>query len=148
MKPLNLKVIRESYRKVLDISGDTVEELAKLTMGYAYAYQAFGYYMWEQQEKKITDLMLAKVDAVLAERVYGKIWSELSPKDKWYLSFIVKKESMEVAELLSETKSSHAQWSMPRKRLIEKGIIGGENRGKIELRLPRFSEFVKDQEMG
>ncbi len=77
------------------MSEEVAYELAIMTKGYAFAYQAFGKYMWESKEKEISPIVLAQVDEALAQKVYDKIWSELSPKDKWYLSFIVQNDSME-----------------------------------------------------
>ena len=145
MTPLSLDIIREDYRRTLSLSYETAKELARMTKGYAFAYQAFGMYMWEEHASEITDMVLAKVDFALREKVYAKIWSELSAKDKWFLQFIVKKESMPVAELLETTKKSHNEWSVPRRHLIEKGVIDGETRGKIVTKLPRFKEFVENE---
>ena len=101
--------------------------------------------MWESGSKEITDLILAKVDDTLSQKVYLKIWSELRPKDKWYLSYIIQKESMPVSELLEQTQKRHNDWSMSKKRLTEKGILDSSIRGTIKIVLPRFSEFVKEQ---
>ena len=146
MTPLNTAIIREDYKKTIGLDNDTAEELAKMTKGYAFAYQAFGKYMWDSKGKEITPMVLAKVDDALAQKVYDKIWSELPPKDKWYLGFIVQKDSMDASELLEITKKSHSDWSEPRKRLIEKGVIDGSIRGKIVLRLPRFKEYVNSKQ--
>ena len=32
---------------------------------------------------------------------------------------------------------------MPRKRLVEKGILDNSVRGKISIKLPRFKEFIE-----
>jgi hypothetical protein len=143
MKPLNITVIREDYKKTLGLDHDTADELARMTKGYAFAYQAFGKYMWESNEKVISDLVLAKVDEALSERVYDKIWNELTPKDRWFMSFIITKDRMPVSELLEMTKSKHNEWSEPRKRLIEKGILDCSVRGEISIKLPRFKEYVE-----
>lgn len=142
MTPLNITIIREDYKKTLGLDDDTAGDLACLTKGYAFAYQAFGKYMWESGEKKITAMVLAQVDEALYQMVYKKIWSELRPQDKWFMEFIVNKESMSVDELLELTHKTHKQWSAPRARLIEKGILDGSVRGRISIRLPRFKEFV------
>lgn len=52
---------------------------------------------------------------------------------------------MTADELLAITKQSHAEWSIPRSRLKEKGIINVETRGVISIKLPRFKEFVENQ---
>ena len=143
MKPLSLDIIRESYKATIGLDTKVATELADYTMGYAFAYQAFGKYMWESETREIDDLLLAKVDYALSEKVYDKIWSELRNKEKWFLSFIVKKEKMPVSELLELTKQNHRDWSEPRRRLIDKGIIDGNMRGEIRIVLPRFKEYVE-----
>lgn len=145
MTPLSLDIIREDYRSTLNLPYETAKNLARMTKGYAFAYQAFGMYMWDSNGTEITDMVLAKVDYALSEKVYEKIWNELTPKDKWFLQFIVAKESTPVSELLEITKKKHSEWSLPRRHLIEKGIIDGNLRGIVALRLPRFKEFVEKQ---
>lgn len=144
MEPLGINVIREDYKQTLGLPTDKADALAKMTKGYAFAYQAFGKYMWDSHDAEITDLILAKVDDALAKRVYNKLWSELSAKEKNYLSFIAQKDSMQVEELLALTKEKHSDWSRPRKRLIEKGIIGSSGRGEIHLCLPRFGNYINE----
>jgi hypothetical protein len=116
-----------------------------MTKGYAFAYQAFGKFMWEAKAKKITGVVVAQVDEALAVKVYDKIWSELTQRDKWFLRFIVTKDSMPATELLELTKKSHSEWSEPRKHLIDKGIIDGSIRGMISLKLPRLKEYVESK---
>ena len=147
MQPLNLTIIRADYMKTLGVSEDLATEMAVLTKGYAFAYQALGKYMWDNKERVLDDTVLAKFDEVLAEKVYKKIWSELASKDRWFLQFIVKKDKMTATELLEETKAKHNEWSVPRMRLSEKGIIDIQTRGEIRVKLPRFKEFVDNQIM-
>ena len=145
MTPLNITYIRGDYEKTLGVSREEAEKLAFITKGYAFAYQVLGKYMWESGEKEISDEILHKFDDVLAEKVYKKIWSELAPTDKWFMSFLVKKDKMSANELLEMTKKKHSEWSIPRARLSEKGIIDVRTRGMISIKLPRFNEFVNEQ---
>ena len=119
--------------------------MAFMTKGYAFAYQTLGKYMWDSKEKEVTPEVLRQFDDVLAQKVYKKIWSELAPNDKWFMRFIAQKDSMTASELLETTKKSHNEWSIPRKRLKEKGIIDTDIRGTISIRLPRFKEFIDGQ---
>ena len=79
--------------------------------------------MWESGEKTITEEVLAQFDEALSEKVYQKIWSELSANVKWYLTYIVRKDSMQVSELLELTKKNKNQFSKPRQELKRQGII-------------------------
>ena len=145
MSPLGLGIIREDYRETLGLSKEVAARLAEMTRGYAYAYQVFGKYMWDSHSKDINDMILAKVDDVLAKKVYNKLWRELSGNEKKFMSFIATKDRMSVNELLELTHKKHSDFSRPRKRLIEKGIIDGKQRGEVRLLLPRFAEFIKEQ---
>ncbi|MGN0337425.1 MAG: hypothetical protein ACI4EE_08030 [Lachnospiraceae bacterium] len=145
MTPLNLGMIREDYKKTLKLSSDVADEMAVITKGYAFAYQALGKYMWESGQKELSEEVLMLLDEALAEKVYKKIWSELAPKDRWFLQYIVQKDQMSASELLQITQKKHNEWSEPRKRLSEKGIIDTKTRGIISLKLPRLKEFVESQ---
>lgn len=142
MTPLNITTIKSDYAKTLQVDTDVAEELAYITKGYAFAYQALGKYMWDSKKKKITEEVLNQLDEALAEKVYKKIWEELAPRDKWYLEFICQKDQMSASELLELTKKNHSDWSEPRKRLSEKGIINVKVRGQIIVNLPRFNSFI------
>lgn len=145
MKPLNRTIIRKDYMDTLGVSFDVAEEMANITNGYAFAYQALGKYVWDLEEKEITSEVLALFDEALSEKVYQKIWSEISPKEKWFLGFIVKKNSMPVSELLEITGQKKNQFSKPRDILKKKRIIDTSKRGVISVKLPRFKEFVETQ---
>lgn len=145
MTPLNHTFIRNDYEKTLNVSREVAEKMATITKGYALAYQALGKYMWDLNAQDITEEVLALLDEALAEKVYRKIWSELAPRDKWFLGYIVKKDKMSATELLEMTNKKHNEWSEPRKRLTEKGIIDTKIRGQIIVCLPRLKEFVENE---
>ena len=142
MTPLNITYIRDDYQNTLQISYEEAEKMAFITKGYAFAYQTLGKYMWDSKGKELTKEVLRQFDDVLAQKVYKKIWSELAPNDRWFLKFIAQKDSMTASELLETTKKSHSEWSVPRTRLKEKGIIDADTRGVISIKLPRFKEFI------
>ncbi len=143
LPPLNITYIRDDYMRTMNLSFEVAEEMAYITKGYAYAYQVLGKYMWDSGKDTLTDEVLQTLDEILSDKVYRKIWSELAPKDRWYLQFIVKKDGMEASELLEISKTEHKEWSVPRARLKEKGIIDVSKRGVIGLKLPRFRQFVE-----
>ncbi len=81
MTPLNMGIIKEDYKKTLGLSDDTAYELAVMTKGYAFAFQAFGKYMWDSGSKELTEKVKLQVDEALAQKVYDKIWSELAQRE-------------------------------------------------------------------
>jgi len=145
MKPLNYTLIRNDYEKTLGVTREVAEDLAIRTKGYPFAYQAIGKYMWDSGQHELSDDVLARVDEALSEKVYKKIWAELTGRDRFFLKFIVTKDRMSVSDLLELTHKKHNEWSEPRKRLSEKGIIDVQVRGQISLKLPRLKEFVENQ---
>ena len=146
MEPLNLTLVSNRYADVLKIDNEESWKMAVLTKGYPFAYQALGKYMWESQERSVTQAVLDKYDEALSHYVYKKIWSELSEKDKWYMGFIVKKDRMPIAELLEITGQKKNEFSQYRARLKDKGLIDVSSRGIIAFTLPRFDVFVDNQQ--
>ena len=115
MTPLNITMIRCDYEKILGVSREVAEEMVYMTKGYPFAYQALGKYMWDTKSDCISEEVLALLDEALSEKVYKKIWSELSPTDKWFMQFIVQRDQMQASYLLDITKKKHNEWSVPRK---------------------------------
>ena len=144
MEPLNISRIAERYREILKVDNDKAIKMAIMTKGYPFAYQALGKYLWEEESHEMNERVLLKYDEALSHYVYKKLWSELSPKDRWYMSFIVKKESMETGELLRICGQKKNEFSQYRERLRDKGLINANVRGIISFSLPRFDVFVKD----
>ena len=145
MEPLNLTLIADRYSKLFGIDREKAMDMAVVTKGYPFAYQAMGKYVWEEEKHELTETVLIKFDEALRHYVYKKMWSELSDKDKWYMSYIVQKDEMPVAELLEITKQKKNEFSQYRERLRDKGIIDVSERGVIKLKLPRFDAFVKNE---
>ena len=145
MEPLNLTLIADRYSKVFGIEKEKAMDMAIITKGYPFAYQALGKYVWEEKKHEVTDEVLIKFDEALSHYVYKKIWSELSEKDKWFMSFIVQKDIMPVSELLEISKQKKNEFSQYRERLQEKGLIDVSERGLIKLKLPRLNAFVANQ---
>lgn len=144
MEPLNLTLIADRYSKVFGIEKEKAMDMAIITKGYPFAYQAMGKYVWDDEHHEVNDSVLGKFDEALSHYVYKKMWSELSEKDKWFMSFIVKKDVTPVSELLEETKQKKNEFSQYRERLRDKGLIDVSDRGLIKLKLPRFDVFVKN----
>ena len=143
IEPLNQLAISNSYKKIFDIDEDTANSLAKMTKGYAYAYQLLGYLLWEQGDTSINDELLSKFDQYLYEYVYEKIWIELSTNDKKFMLAFKESEKLNFSEILQITNLDKKSASVYRDRLIKKGILSAPEYGKLVILLPRFKEFIK-----
>ena len=137
--PLNGLAIANSYRKIFNISDKESIELAKLTKGYAFAYQLLGNLLFSNNKKVPDEDILDKYDELLQERAYRIIYSELSEKEKDVLKLASYDNSNEY--ILSRIDISRAQLSNIKKTLQLKGIIE-DKRGVISFLLPRFSEIL------
>ena len=144
MEPLNRTLIADRYMKTLDISGEQAYDMAVMTKGYPFAYQALGKYVWDEDDHKVTERVLARYDEALSHYVYEKTWKELSPKDQWMMSFIVRKETISTAELLEISGQKKNEFSQYRARLKDKGLIDTSTRGMIRFTLPRFDVFISE----
>lgn len=142
LEPLNLNAIVSSYATLFQIEKEKAIPLAKVTKGYAYAYQVLGYLLWEKGSAELGTDVLSELDLRLQEYVYEKIWSELSSNDKKFLLAFDNEEEHTVGTLLDATGFDKKTFSVYRDRLIKRGLISSSGYGKLQLLLPRFHQFL------
>ncbi len=146
LEPLNISAIVDTYAKTFELDGETSEELARLTKGYSFAFQVLGFLFWEEKcnaANVSVDSILPKMDQYLAEFVYDKIWSELAPLEKDVVAAIAASEDGKTASVRAIVKMDSSKFGVYRERLICKGVVGGQEHGRVELVLPRFGEYAK-----
>ena len=148
LTPLSAPAIVNSYKQMFSISNETAIEMAALTKGYPFAFQVLGYLCWERGDSfELSDIM-PLYDQYLDEYVYSKIWSELSELDKKIVREMAATHDVKVTDIREKIGMSTEQFSVYRRRLINKGIVNGDRYGYIELVLPRFDIFVSMQMFG
>ena len=147
LEPLSINSISRSYEQVLKISVTDADRMAKLTKGYAFAYQVLGFLYWDKNIKKglskSIDELLPEYDEYLESYVYEKIWSELSPKEREIISVLSEDEDKKVADLREELDMTSSQMSVYRDRLKKHGIVNAANYGYMSLKIPRFGEITR-----
>lgn len=84
LSPLDLSAIAFSYKQVLGSDDTESRELAKLTKGYAFAYQLLGYILYRHSLKYVNDVVLREYDESLRTRVYSKYGLNYQKKKKIY----------------------------------------------------------------
>lgn len=114
--------------------------MAKLTQGYAFAFQVLGYLTWKNGGDYKSALGNYKL--YLDEFVYDKMWSELSRKDKLVLFGMAKAGTGKVSDVKSLLNMESNEFSPYRIRLIRKGLISGSERGYVAFTLPLFDRYV------
>ena len=145
LKPLSMAAMEAKYINVFDCSTEEARKLAALTKGYPYAFQVLGYLKWNGMSS--WDALLMNFDIYMEERVYEKIWSELSEKDKEILVFLAKQGKAKTADIISQNGHSQSTYSTYRSRLQKRGLIDTTTYGYAELALPRFEIFIQNRIM-
>lgn len=123
---LSLQTIASKYREYLLSDDETSIKLAKLTKGYAYAYQVLGYILYKNNTTEINSKLLEEYDQYLSEYVYEKLYSELSMQEKNVVLAFNSDEIVDMTQLRLKTNLSTKELSVYRNRLIKKGIIRSE----------------------
>jgi hypothetical protein len=137
LEPLSLHQITKQYSDIFQIDVDSAKNLARITKGYAFAFQALGLLYYEHRdEMELSDILL-KLDDMLDDFVYKKIWSSLSKQDKDVV-LAIKKDETKVSEICKKTGMTSSIFSRYRDRLIKRGIIMSSGHGYVSLLLPRF----------
>lgn len=142
LKPLNTRSMADNYMNNIDIDDETAMTMAKMTMGYSFAFQVLGHFVWEEKGKyeKVVD----EYKKYLGDFVYDKIWSEVSNKDRQVLYGIANTKGGRVKDVREFLGMETNEFNPYRKRLVKKGLIDGDKYGYVSLTLPYFDEFIID----
>ena len=144
LKPLNFPAMAETYENTLGVEHKTAVEMAKLTKGYAFAFQVLGYFTYKEENHDYRKV-ITKYRLYLDEFVYEKLWSELSAKDRSIMICMAQTGAEAVSEIRAEAGMESNEFSKYRLRLIRKGLVDGSERGRLVFILPLFREFVLNQ---
>ena len=140
--PLDLVAIVNEYARVFGIDAALASQLARLTKGYAFAYQVLGYFFYESKFRQIEDGLLRKYDEYLRKNGYEVIWNELTAREQQFCIALHKSIGKEAKEILRLVNIKESNYQNYRGSLIEKGIIEAKGYGKLDFTLPRFDEFI------
>ena len=143
LETLNLHLIKESYKNTFDMDDETAKSMAKLTCGYPFAYQVFGYLFWNHPDSDIGNI-LPQYDEYLANYAYDKIWQECSGNEKRFLTAMAESEpkTKKVTDIAEKSGLSAKSVSVYRDKLIKKGLITAVKRGAVRYTLPRFGDYI------
>lgn len=144
IKALNMTSIARVYKKVLGLEEEVSLKAASLTKGYASAFQILGSILYRQEKKEIDDEVLIEFDRILEDINYGKLWSELSMKEKEFLYGFNSNKENRAIDIISRSSFKQNCFSKYRERLLRKGIIETKTYGYLNFTLPRFFEFISN----
>ena len=146
LSPLNIRAMAYSYMDVLGMSEKEAKDAALVTNGYAFAYQLLGYILFDENKKAVDPQVLRRLDLLLDERAYRKIYSELTNREREIISLVAsgKVSNAEIKEALQMKDGSLSTY---KSILSKKGLLDISTRGTVEFMLPRFGEFVRFNEL-
>ena len=142
LSPLNTFRMADIYETQLGIDNKEAVRLAGLTKGYSFAFQVFGYFIYNN--KGDYKAALPNIRQYIDEYVYDKIWTELSHKEKEVLAEISTNGNSSVKEIKQNLSLKPNEFSVYRDRLVKKGILDGSQRGKLSFSLPFFAEYFNE----
>ena len=145
LEPLSLHQIIKEYAEIFQIDEEQAKNLARITKGYAFAFQALGLLYYEHRDDMELTEILKKLDDMLDDFVYKKIWMSLSANDRAVV-MAIKKEDTKVSDICKKLEMTSSVFSKYRERLIKRGIIVSSGHGLVSLALPRFEIVAKSYE--
>ncbi len=146
LSPLSLHAIALSYQDTFNISEEKSISLAKITKGYALAYQVLGDIIFRNNEKMDDKRILKEFDIKLSEWSYEIIWSKLSNQERKILT-LISDSCFSNQKIMEELNISKGNLAIYKKRLSDEGLINATTRGNSSLSLPRFDNFIKNKEL-
>jgi predicted AAA+ superfamily ATPase len=153
--PLNPKEAKRALVQPAEAAGvkfaeDAVDEVIKLTKGYPYFLQEWGYQAWNTSSKSpitISDIRSAsqKAEENLDKNFFRSRYERLSNPQKVYLRAMAKlgTEPQKTSDIAKEIGKDSKQLSSTRDGLIEKGMIYSPEYGLAAFTVPMFDEFLK-----
>lgn len=142
LEPLDLPSIALEYKIIFNLENKDAIEMAKLTNGYAFAYQVLGYLFYEDENKIINDSFIEKYDSYLWNNGYNKFWNDLSKQEKAFMIALSESKLGTKDEIIKNEILNPSNYSQYRRILIEKGLIISKNYNELSFVLPRFKEFI------
>lgn len=140
LKALSKRGIADNYRTNFQLDREAAFEMADMTRGYSFAFQVLGYLTWEHAGDYHS--VITEYRNLIEDNVYDKIWSQLSPKDRQLCYGIAKTPGGKILDVRSYLNMETNAFNPYRKRLIDKGLVDGEERGVVRFTLPYFEDYI------
>jgi hypothetical protein len=141
-EPFPMPAMAIKYEDMAQMDEDKAISFAKMTKGFAYAYQVFGSAYFEHKDKG-EEYVLKQAKSELFAQCYEKIWRELPEGEREILRIVSSgpKKRKEVLEELNG-KGSYQVNSTALKKM---GLLldSSESYGVAEITLPFFGEYIQ-----
>lgn len=146
-----IKALQDPVKAVgVKFTKEALEEIYRLTKGYPYFLQEWGYQCWNhanhvtinlQDVKTATPVVIRRLD----ENFFRVRFDRLTASEQHYLRAMAEldsdsQRSANIAEILGKNLSSLGP---VRDKLIKKGMIYSPNHGEMAFTVPLFNEFMR-----
>ncbi len=145
-----LALSEPARREGVTFAADALSEIVRVTEGYPYFIQEWGYQAWRQAATSpiaIADIRVAttKATAVLDQSFFRVRFDRLAPSEKRYLRAMAElgagpHRSGDIAARYGKTVMSAGP---VRSKLIAKGMIFSPSHGDNEFTVPLFDRYLK-----
>lgn len=144
-----------AIKEPIESAGETIEDAAiqeifRLTKGYPYFLQEWGYQAWNQAERSpITAAIVQEttglVERRLDENFFRVRFNRLTPREKTYLRAMAELGAgpYRTAEIAETLKVKMNTLGPVRANLIKKGMIYSPSHGDMAFTVPLFNEFME-----
>ncbi|MDF1654936.1 MAG: ATP-binding protein [Coxiellaceae bacterium] len=134
----------------IEFTRDALEEIYRLTNGYPYFLQEWGYQAWNRAKDSPINLKLVqdatkKVIQRLDENFFRVRFDRLATSEKNYLRAMAElgPEPQRSGDIASQLNSKLSSLGPVRAKLINKGMIYSPTHGKMAFTVPLFDEFMR-----
>jgi hypothetical protein len=149
-EPDAIKALQDPTKAAgVDFDTDALKEIFRLTQGYPYFLQEWGYQSWNRAETSPITLQVVKAASTtviqrLDENFFRVRFDRLTPGEKRFLRAMAglgagANRSGDIADALGVTVNS---LSPVRAKLIRKGMIYSPAHGETAFTVPLFDEFM------
>jgi AAA ATPase domain len=133
-----------------DITQDALKEIFRLTRGYPYFLQEWGYQVWNNAESSPITLEIVRssteiVSRRLDDNFFRVRFDRLTPKEKTFLRAMAELGSgpYRLADIADKLSAKLNQLGPVRASLIKKGMIYSPSHGDLGFTVPLFDDFMR-----
>jgi hypothetical protein len=153
--PLSSQAARHAIEKPLEdeqvrITPEAIEEVLRVTRGYAYFLQQWGSHTWRAADASPIDIRAVEratdsAVAALDESFFRVRFDRLTPKEKKYLRVMAELGAgpHRSGDIASAYPAKVTSLAPTRSALIAKGMVWSPNHGDTAFTVPMFDDFMK-----
>lgn len=153
---IDLPIVSETYRSLFaqrqtGFEAEALLYLTKLSLGYPYAYQLLGYYLWESCGADITVAAVKaienKVKLDMYNKVIGIIYHKLTRIEKDFLMAIAQAGMVvKIATIITKLGKSKSYIANYTLRLKDAGLIKKVSHTELTFTIPFMREYLLEQQ--